>query len=310
MLTPPTKNFSRSVKTHNVDVAVLADWVEGSLLFGKEEAISKSDVVDMLIDEEIYEKSDFAWEIVVDGWNEIENRVKWVGDNRSVRVESNRIKKVSTWEEIPAHAFLLILSFTKWFPDWAESIDWDYNVQGDLFERVTEQAFKALFSDWETYRTGWTPADPANLSKIVERISGLLNEKVGDIGFWTNENANEAGLDLLCYRPFPDQRVSVPVYLFQCASGQDWRRKLHTPQLEIWKKVIIFAVDPKKAFSTPYAFLSEDFVRVANLVNGLLMDRYRILGASARNPNWLSDEVTERLVAWLRPHVDLLKWSN
>ena len=40
---------------------------------------SVMDVVDVLIDEDIYEKQDFAQDIVNDAWNELERRLNWVG---------------------------------------------------------------------------------------------------------------------------------------------------------------------------------------------------------------------------------------
>src|SRR5205823_3869050 len=99
------------------------------------------------------------------------------------------------------------------------------------------------------------------------------------------------GLDLLCYRPYDDGRVGVPVFLVQCASGQDWESKLDTPKLKIWAKIVDFASTPKKAFAMPFTLEDWDFTRKCNDNDGMLMDRYRLLAAGRARPNWISSRL-------------------
>jgi hypothetical protein len=159
---------------------------------------------------------------------------------------------------------------------------------------------------WTIHRTGWSRTKPEKLTEIVHELASRLGEAVGNIPHWTNPGANELGLDLLCYRPFPDARVGVPVYLLQCASGANWHEKLHTPQLEIWSKIIQFVATPRKAFAIPFALVDGDFVRKCALVGGLLIDRYRLLAATCVDDNWLSGPLRARLIAWLSPRIDAL----
>jgi hypothetical protein len=140
----------------------------------------------------------------------------------------------------------------------------------------------------------------------VKEIANMLGEATGEVRRWTRDTAKEAGLDLLCFLPFPDRRVGVPVYLTQCASGGDWEGKLNTPNLNIWTKVIIFVSRPKKAFSMPFALDSENFIRHCNVVNGLLLDRHRLLAPGINKRDWVSDKLAGELVAWITPRVDQL----
>jgi len=41
-------------------------------------------------------------------------------------------------------------------------------------------------------------------------------------------------------------------------------------------------------------------------VEGLLLDRYRLLGASQFNKHWISDEIEDRIIAWLEPRIEKL----
>jgi hypothetical protein len=162
---------------------------------------------------------------------------------------------------------------------------------------------KRLFPGWEIHATGWTRTHSSKLGNVVRDVAGRLGESLGNINRWTRDTANEAGLDLLCFRPFPDGRVGVPVYLMQCGSGGGWEGKFATPNPQIWEKIIDFASKPKKAFSTPFAFLDDDFIRNTGLVNGLLMDRYRLLSPYRDNNNWLTMKLTRDLINWLKPRV-------
>jgi hypothetical protein len=81
---------------------------------------------------------------------------------------------------------------------------------------------------------------------------------------------------------------------------------LKTPDLSVWKKVVDFVVEPRRGFATPYAFSEEDFVRYATRVEGVLLERYRILAAGFDEPNWLSNDLRLRLIAWSEARINLL----
>ena len=118
--------------------------------------------------------------------------------------------------------------------------------------------------------------------------------------------ANEAGLDLLCYRPFVDNRVGIPVYLIQCASGGNWKSKLKTPDITDWRRYIQFAARPGKAFSMPFALLDDDFLKCCGKADGMLLDRCRLLTSADCEDNWISDELKKRIINWMLPRVSKL----
>lgn len=312
MLGIPTKNFSKSTHAHNVALDVMCDWIEASVLFVDGD-LSRSDVVDVLHEEFIYERpgSDptrvAAIDRVADAWAEIEKRARLLGAGSALRMAGDRIERVYAWASAPAQSFCLMLSLAKWYREWGRSFGRDYTEQGDLFELLTRESMTLQFPGWEIHSTGWTKARTVKLPAIVAQVAGRLGETTGRIDRWTKVTANEAGLDLLCYRPFPDGRVGVPVYLMQCGSGGDWEGKLHTPRPEIWERIVEFASKPKKGFATPFAFLDADFVQNTNLVNGLLMDRCRLLAPGQAGHAWLSPALSKRIRKWLEPRVKKLQ---
>lgn len=300
---PITKGFQRSVKVHNVELDVLSDWLEASVLFGETGRLPMSEVVDFLVQEEIYNDQTFCWGRIDEGLTEIKRRAK-LGPAFPIQVGVRRIDRmVTSWEEAPAHCFLLLLTLAQRYDKWKHVMPVDYNTQGELFERLTLESLKAQLPDWTIRSTGWSKTQPTKLGELVTQIAGELGELQGEVKVWTDPEAKEAGLDLLCYRPFPDGYVGVPLLMLQCASGHwDEPGKLKTPDLDIWTKIIIFASTPKRAFATPFCFLRDDFKKIVGRVDGILLDRYRLVAARDER-QWVSESLKGELRAWISARV-------
>lgn len=305
MLALPIKGISRSVEKHNIDLSIMCDWIEGCILFEGAE-LSQIDIADTLIEEQIYEDHDMCMEMVENAWLEIRQRQYWIGEESPYSFAPSGITRTCEWKKVPAYSFCLFLSLAALYRDWAKQFGSDYTKQGQLFEELTKESLAHQFQDWKFYLTGWAQTRTYHLNKIVKEIATHLGESIGNLRRWTSQDQKDAELDMLCYRPFKDGRVGVPVYLMQCASGSNWEGKLHTPRIELWTHVIDFASKPKKAFATPFAMTDDVFIRKCMLVDGMLIDRYRILAACGDKKKWLSDELSKKLIRWINPRVKAL----
>lgn len=303
MLTIPTRGVSRSIKKHNVDLEVFCDWIEGSILFVDGE-LSSTDIVDALREDNIYESQDMATVMVGNAWAELKRRAQCIEPGVAFTISGRRIsRQFASWEETPAQSFCLLLSLAKWYRDWAETFGRDYTEQGALFEDLTKESLERLFGGWTIHQTGWARTRVNKLRPVVEDIASQLGEDVGKIERWTRLKANDAGLDIVCFRPFSDKRAGIPVYLMQCASGGDWDGKLHTPRLSTWNRLIEFTVPPQKAFATPFAFSEDDFRINSNNVEGILLDRCRLLSVEVAEADWVSAALAKRIIAWCTPRI-------
>jgi hypothetical protein len=300
MLRIPTKGISRSVRKHNIELDILCDWIEGSILFDEDE-LSFSDIVDILCEELIYDEQSFAFEIVQDGWYELRRRRFCIPKTAPFLIENGRIQKVREWREVPAHSFCVLLALTTCYCGWSSQFGSDYTEQGELFEELTKESLERQFTDWNVLRTGWSRSGPKKLTDIIDEITSKLGELKGDPETWAEPQAHDDGLDLLWYRPFGDNRVGIPLYLIQCASGSDWEEKLKTPDIEDWCRYIHFAARPNKGFAIPFALLDAPFRRYCGRAKGMLLDRYRLLAAA--NNDWVSLSLKDRLIAWMDPRV-------
>ncbi len=126
-----------------------------------------------------------------------------------------------------------------------------------------------------------------------------------------SEFANEEGLDLVCWDPYSDGWGGRPIYLFQCASGEDWKKKTHTPDINMWSRVIGFSNFPSKAFAIPFALLEKEFRKKSGTVNGILLDRFRLHACCEPDEEeWASDDLRSGLLSWLQPRVKQLPLAD
>ena len=231
----PTGNPPDDI-THNIELDILCDWIEGSVLFDKG-SLSTTDVVSILMRENVYADQDLASHIVARAWSELKRRLSWIGVGSPFSLTRRKMSSVCSWQEKPAHSFCILLSLPQCYGDWSTALQkGDYTEQGLLFESVTKASIENQLLDWQIYQTGWSREHTEKLSDIVDEVASRLGEEKKDIEPWENPDGKDAGLDLLCYRPFPDKRVGIPVYLMQCASGSDWIHKLWQPDLKHGRK--------------------------------------------------------------------------
>lgn len=306
MLALPPKGFARSITKHNVDVAICCDWIEACALFGDGE-VSGSDIVDILRENEIYATQEFAWELVNNVFLAIRERKRVLGDGYPLRIQAGmRVVSDSPWQDVSPYAFCLALSLSKAYPAWWQAFGQDFGPQGKLFEDLTAEAVTATFTGWEVHQTGWSATQPNHIATVVRNVAELIGEVTGEVRRWSAKRAKEAGLDLLCFKPFPDNRAGLPIMLFQCASGKDWKSKLHQPELRVWTKIVSFTIDPQKALAMPFALDPDEFRNHANVVNGLLLDRDRLLVPGQANREWISNDLRDRMRAWVEPRIETL----
>jgi hypothetical protein len=305
MIVLPTRGISRSIKAHNVKLNVLCDWVEASVVFCGD-PLSQADVIDSLLEEEVYADQDFASEIVADVWRALSNRVRLSGGSYTISVESRWVRVNCRWTEKPAHAFCLLLSLAPAFDWWVQEFGPDYNEQGYLFELLIDESIRVMAPGWMTHLTAWSRSHAVQLKQVAKEVADRLCCGVAQADLWDTLNVKELALDLLLYRPFPDGRQGFPYFLVQCASGDNWDTKLTTPDLNVWTDILRPATKPMRGVAVPFCFSDDEFRRNCVQVTGLFLDRCRLLGASVFKPEWVPQDLIERIVAWARPRVGAL----
>lgn len=310
MLAIPESGVRRSVTQHNNELSVLSDWVEASILFKRDE-LSRSDIVDILLENDLYDSQDFANERVDQIWSVVTERIRYLQLPLGMKVESNRITRQEAWTRFPAYGFCMTLALSFLYPAWAKKWDGVPTIYGAMFEELAEQSLANCLTGWSVKRIGWTPETPTKLKTELPHLIADINEREGaESNVHVTAHTNELGLDLLAYRSFEDSHSSFPVLLVQCASGKNWESKRKTPDLEIWRKVINFNSPPLKGFAIPFAFADQlEFRRLATPVAGVFFDRNRLLGAIRRGTR-VPGKLNKRMKAWTQKQVNALTAHN
>jgi len=309
MLRLPETGIRPSATSHNSDLQLFCDWVESCVLFDRVKRVSRTDIVDVLCEEEFYEDQGFATDWLDNVWTELSRRQRLLKDNAPFNLATRAIERKCPWDAVPAYAFCLLTPLlqnsTKWRKGYdAQALAKHYATQGSLFERISEEALRG--AGWQTYRTGWSSTTPARLSQVVAGVAREIGE-AEHANWHTNvsPNGNEAGLDVVFYRKFADARCGFPVYLAQCAAGEDWDTKLHTPVLSVWQKLVDFASPPQKAFVLPHSLEANKLRTTTVKVAGMVLDRYRLHDVSPLT-NWCSKDLARHLQAFIKPLIKLL----
>jgi hypothetical protein len=140
MLPLPTKGLRRSVFEHNIDLIVLADWCEACVLFTNEE-ISQSDVIDCLMEGEIYNDQTFAAEIVEDAWSQLSRRARWLGSRTPFAIKQRRIIRLADWRNVPAYSFCLLVALLPYNGAWSKKLDLIWNDRLSIVDRYSRSSF-------------------------------------------------------------------------------------------------------------------------------------------------------------------------
>ena len=235
----------------------------------------------------------------------ISSRITYLDSPLGIEVAKNRITRKLEWVRFPAYGFCLTLSCVNFYRKWVEERWGTASVRGALFEELAEESLCKSLGGWTVRRLGWSPANPAKLRDVIPSIISDLNEVAGsELDLHVDKSANELGLDILAYYSFGDAHASIPVLLVQCASGGNWQSKRQSPDLEVWNTVISFNSRPVRGFAMPFAYAdATEFRKDTRSVNGVFVDRNRLLRAFRSATGGVSASLDKKLIKWLKPLV-------
>ncbi len=130
MLALPTKGFAPSAKKHNVRIDCLCEWIEGCVTF-EQDRISQTDIIDMLIEGNLYTDQNFAKQRVDDAFTELARRGRCLGQNCPFSIHPRHVNRTKSWEDSPAYAFCLLVSLQVFYrAAFNEAFGADFTEQG------------------------------------------------------------------------------------------------------------------------------------------------------------------------------------
>ncbi len=160
-----------------------------------------------------------------------------------------------------------------------------------LFEEICACAARVYFGSAES------PADyhifgfprrigPKDFCRALEDLClRKIEEGKPDKKFPTLHTMKDAGLDVVTWRSFPDQRSSKLIAFGQCATGKHWWGKRHELQPGDWCRTWMTKtphVIPLKMFFVPHSVSTDEWAELGYQA-GIIFDRFRISHFSEKN---------------------------
>ena len=308
MLSHPN-DFLLSVRERDIEGSLFLDWLEATCMFLKEE-LSQTDIVDHLVQEQIFEEQGGASEFVLAAWSALKGRLSWLGALAPIVFEDRWMIRKLDWQDVPAHSYCLVVSLGSRYKDWHATFGPNYSEQGRLFESITRAAMEERFHGWRFLQTGWRKDNTSKLAAVIDDLISAINEQKGNPDDYLDQDAKDAGVDLVWHLQFADARGGAPIYLAQCASGKNWVDKVNEPNIKEWIKIVDFAVPPNKAFSLPFSLSDRELRRQSNRAGGMMVDRYRLLSQDVSECSWIPCSLRLELIDWLAPRIDWMTSSD
>ena len=105
MFIKTTEGFSQNKR----DLSIISDWIEASvILLG--EKISKSDVIDIFNEENVFADKLEANSFVDNCWTEIKRRQRSLGKNQLLKFPYKSIEATQDWKEFSPYSFCIAIS--------------------------------------------------------------------------------------------------------------------------------------------------------------------------------------------------------
>ncbi len=254
------------------DILQLADWLELYAILAPDGNSSSGDLWGELSRAALYElDTDESKERkIIDVFYELEQRNRAAGAGYPFEVDNGVLRiNPQGWRDSAAYVFCLTLSY----------FGTTESKPRKLFEQISCAALKR-YVDGDALVFGSPRTDmPSNFTEAVTELCSRLGEGWQFQSGRDSRARKDANLDLVAWKQFPDRYPSKLIIFGQCASGQDWRKKLGELQprefWSLWVQSPLVSPVPMKSFFVPHRIDQKDWDVVATQA-GILFDRCRI----------------------------------
>jgi len=300
----PEKGISPSRTVHNCDKIAVADWILASALFGEED-VSRTDVLDALMESQAYSDQKFCQEFIADVWRLLEIFFDEI-ESPCLEYHSRAIRSHAPWPDDKALSYCITASLRQVYDAWSKKCG-DYIQQGQILEELTRLSLSAHHPNITFKTTGWSGVNTnLKFNQLVNQICKDANFTEMDLALWDTGMVKDKGLDVYGYFQNKARRPSAPFLMFQCASGGNWKEKRGTPDLNIWKSIMQTYSMPLRGMSIPFLVNETDFQHSLIIIQGPLLDRPVLLSGINGN-GALGHDLGNSIDEWVGSKIDKLE---
>ncbi|OWP87409.1 hypothetical protein BWK60_03815 [Flavobacterium covae] len=261
-------------------VSDVANWVE-FYIFAMNDSLSKSELISYIEDSS---GSEPEQSFIDDIWLELERRLRLYGTQKPFQLDVREISPIIDWKNIPEYLTCVILSIDG---NAVESVK-----TGKLFERLSSKAVSNYF-------VGNSIIYGHPSKQTIKSIATMMSET-----FISEPSSyfKDRGVDIICWKPFNDNRKSQIAILIQCAAGLNWDSKLLGIPYDSWTQYIHWGSKPLKGFTAPIVISEKRYDDIVTDA-GIMFDRPRIYQNVQYNYT-KDDRLITDLINWCEPKIN------
>jgi hypothetical protein len=240
--------------------------------------------------------------------SDIFKHIEWrksISPNYPFVIGDTSIHSSSPVTESQEYLFPLLLATHDFYKD-TQITNW--SPVGDLFELYCTASIKKMIGDAALIGNNLGRL-PAGLDACLTAVCNIMNESKGPPHARAT-TFQDAGVDIIGWKKI-DKRKGQVVFLVQCASGKNWRKKGGDIKPRLWHELVFWTIDPVKVLAFPFAYdfsdsTLEDDWHFYTYDSGLLLDRLRLINFkfSEYDENTLNLTPISR---WIETQLTLIK---
>jgi hypothetical protein len=215
----------------------------------------------------------------------MERRSDFLADSYPFRISEDYLQVDTGAQEFP-YTSLLTMTATSPFNQLVDRSHAEFEASAIQFEKITEEAIRSLLGPGsKALRFGY-PNDlgrPPGFQEAMVWLAEQLKVELGDS--FRPPQRKDGGVDVIGWKPFPDNKSGMLVLFVQCTLQRDFTDKAADIELRHWSGWIKLQTLPTTVLAIPgHVSSHEKWEEIS--ARSLILDRCRLAGLlDATNAN-------------------------
>ena len=266
----------------------IADWIETCLLVRNDNHLGLNTLNEMA--RELIDTSEHQVALAV---RSMERRSDLLADSYPFRITDDYLQVDTGAQEFP-YTSLLTMTATSPFNQLVDLSHAEFEASAIQFEKITEEAIRSLLGPGsKALRFGYPNelGRPSGFQEAMVWLAEQLEVKLGDS--YRPPKRKDGGVDVIGWKPFPDNKSGMPVLLVQCTLQRDFTDKAADIELRHWSGWIKLQTPPTAVLAIPgHVDGHEKWEEIS--ARSMILDRCRLAGLlDTTNANETIEELHE-----------------
>jgi hypothetical protein len=241
----------------------------------------------------------------------MERRSDLLADSYPFRISEDYLQVDTGAQEFP-YTSLLTMTATSPFGQLVDLSHAEFEASAIQFEKITEEAIRSLLGPGsKALRFGYPNelGRPSGFQEAMVWLAEQLEVELGDS--YRPPKRKDGGVDVIGWKPFPDNKSGMPVLFVQCTLQRDFTDKAADIELRHWSGWIKLQTPPTTVLAIPgHVAGHEKWEEIS--ARSMILDRFRLAGLLGAPEETDSvegvKETTQNRIKQVATRMDEAKW--